>query len=111
MVGLSFNHFRMSSQFQFGFPDQFTTEQNKIPIPCRVPNGKEAYCVPSQKCKQTNALINNLQKPISGDVAKYIKDSFVCVSNDKSSNEMCCPMDDIKLRIAKPPKPQGWFNY
>lgn len=101
IIGLCFNHFRVFSQFQFDFPDSSTTEFNNIHIPCHVPNGREGYCVPSQQCKQTSALIKNLQKPISGDVAKYIKDSFVCKSNSKdkskSNNEMCCPMDGIKL--------------
>ena len=85
---------------QFHFNDQLTTERTVVPSSCKAPNGKPSLCVPPSRCKQLSALLKNLQKPISGDVGKYIKDSFVCKNGFKGakSNEVCCPLDGIQTR-------------
>ena len=85
---------------QFHFNDPLTTERTVIPSSCKAPNGKPSLCVPPSRCKQLSALLKNLQKPISGDVGKYIKDSFVCKNGFKGakSNEVCCPLDGIQTR-------------
>ena len=79
----------LSAQFHFNNPA--TPERTNVPTSCKGPNGQESLCVPSSRCKQLSALLKNLQKPISGDVGKYIKDSFVCKKELKSSkkNEVC----------------------
>ena len=61
---------------QFHFDNPITTEKTNIPTSCKGPNGQPSLCVPPGRCNQLSALLKNLQKPISGDVAKYIKDSF-----------------------------------
>ena len=99
-ISLCFCQVRIShSQFHFG--DPLTTERTNVPTPCNAPNGKESYCVPTDRCTQLSALIKNLQKPISVDVGKYIKDSFVCKqnSNSKSNNGVCCPLEGIRTRL------------
>ena len=85
---------------QFHFNDPLTTERTVVPSSCKAPNGKPSLCVPPSRCKQLSALLKNLQKPISGDVGKYIKDSFVCKNRGKGakSNEVCCPLDGIQTR-------------
>ena len=85
---------------QFHFDDPLTTEKTVVPSSCNAPNGKPSLCVSPSRCKQLNALLKNLQKPISGDVGKYIKDSFVCKNGFKGakSNEVCCPFDGIQTR-------------
>ena len=99
-IWLCFYHVQIShTQFHFGNP--LTTERSNVPIRCNAPNGKESFCVPTDRCTQLSALIKNLQKPISVDVGKYIKDSFVCKgnSNGKSSNAVCCPVEGIRTRL------------
>merc|ERR1711936_1385149 len=51
-----------------------------------------------------SALIKNLQKPISADIGKYIKDSFVCTEDtkDKSNKQVCCPEENIKKSNTLP---------
>ena len=85
---------------QFHFNDPLTTERTVVPSSCKAPNGKPSLCVPPSRCKQLSALLKNLQKPISGDVGKYIKDSFVCKNGFKGakSNQVCCPLDGIQTR-------------
>ena len=43
-----------------------------------MPTGKSGFCVPQNQCIYIQDLIKNLQKPLPGDVALYIKDSFFC---------------------------------
>ena len=85
---------------QFHFNNPFTTEKTNIPTSCKGPNGQPSLCVPPSRCNQLSALLKNLQKPISGDVAKYIKDSFVCKNEftGEAKNEVCCPLDGIRTR-------------
>ena len=85
---------------QFHFDNPITTEKTNIPTSCKGPNGEPSLCVPPSRCNQLSALLKNLQKPISGDVGKYIKDSFVCKNefNGETKNEVCCPLDGIKTR-------------
>lgn len=87
---------------QFHFNNPLTTERTNVPTSCRAPNGKESLCVPASRCKQLSALLKNLQKPISGDIGKYIKDSFICKTKSKGakSDEVCCPLDGIKTRSS-----------
>ena len=61
------------SQFIFG-----GNNNKPKPRPCRVPTGKSGFCVPQNQCIYIKDLIKNLQKPLPGDVALYIKDSFFC---------------------------------
>ena len=85
---------------QFHFNNPFTTEKTNIPTSCKGPNGQPSLCVPPSRCNQLSALLKNLQKPISGDIGKYIKDSFVCKNefNGEAKNEVCCPLDGIRTR-------------
>ena len=88
VIYVCLHHIKNSnSQFQFSTPDR--TDQL---VPCHIPTGRASFCVPLQRCKQISALVTNLQKPIPGDVGKYIKDSFFCQSKDKS---VCCPFNSI----------------
>ena len=65
-------------------------------VPCHVPTGNASFCVPLTRCNQIFALIRNLQKPLPGDVAKYIKDSFFCPKiSPRDPNTVCCPFDSI----------------
>merc|ERR1712038_1694650 len=84
--------------FQFDFGDPFKPEPSNIPTPCTAPNGKRSICVPQENCDQLSALIKNLQKPISADIGKYIKDSFVCKQDikGKPKKQVCCPVENIK---------------
>ena len=84
--------------FQFDFGDTTKPEQSNLPTPCTAPNGKKSICVPQENCDQLSALIKNLQKPISADIGKYIKDSFVCTQDTKRTpkKEVCCPEENIK---------------
>ena len=84
--------------FQFDFGDTTKPEQSNLPTPCTAPNGKKSICVPQENCDQLSALIKNLQKPISADIGKYIKDSFVCTQGTKRTpkKEVCCPEENIK---------------
>ena len=84
--------------FQFDFGDATKPEQSILPITCTAPNGKKSICVPQENCDQLSALIKNLQKPISADIGKYIKDSFVCTQDrkGKSNKQVCCPEENIK---------------
>ena len=84
--------------FQFDFGDPTKPEQSNLPTPCTAPNGKKSICVPQENCDQLSALIKNLQKPISADIGKYIKDSFVCTRDTKGKpkREVCCPEENIK---------------
>ena len=66
------------SQFTFGFGGSGNNNNKPKPRPCRVPTGKSGFCVPQNQCIYIQDLIKNLQKPLPGDVALYIKDSFFC---------------------------------
>ena len=66
------------SQFTFGFGGSGNNNNKPKPRPCRVPTGKSGFCVPQNQCIYIKDLIKNLQKPLPGDVALYIKDSFFC---------------------------------
>jgi len=94
--------------FQFDFGDPTKPEQSNLPTPCTAPNGKKSICVPQENCDQLSALIKNLQKPISADIGKYIKDSFVCTQDTKNKpkREVCCPEENIKRfnTVPVPPK-------
>ena len=92
--------------FQFHFGEPPKTDHSDLPTPCTAPNGKKSICVPQENCDQLSALIKNLQKPISADVGKYIKDSFICqqVTKDKPKNQVCCPEENIK-RFNTAPEP------
>merc|ERR1711974_499305 len=72
--------------------------------PCTAPNGKRSICVPQENCDQLSALIKNLQKPISADIGKYIKDSFVCKQDikGKPKKQVCCPEENIKKSNTVP---------
>ena len=93
--------------FQFDFGDATKPVESKLPTPCTAPNGKKSICVPQENCDQLSALIRNLQKPISADIGKYIKDSFVCTRDTKgnSKKEVCCPKENIKRfnTVSVPP--------
>ena len=97
---------------QFHFNNPLTTERTNVPTSCRAPNGKESLCVAASRCKQLSALLKNLQKPISGDIGKYIKDSFICKNKLKGakSNEVCCPLDGIKTR-SNTFENEGWYIF
>ncbi len=43
-------------------------------------------------------MLGNLQKPLPGDVALVIRDSFFCPSKPGSSDgiKVCCPIDGIE---------------
>ena len=90
--------------FQFDFGDPSKPEQSNIPTPCTAPNGKRSICVPQENCDQLSALIKNLQKPISADIGKYIKDSFVCKQDTegKPKKQVCCPEENIKKSNSVP---------
>ena len=90
--------------FQFDFGDVTKPDQSNLPTPCTAPNGKKSICVPQENCDQLSALIKNLQKPISADIGKYIKDSFVCTEDtkDKSNKQVCCPEENIKKSNTLP---------
>jgi len=93
--------------FQFHFGDPPKTELSDLPTSCTAPNGKKSICVPQENCDQLSALIKNLQKPISADVGKYIKDSFICQQDTKGKpkNQVCCPKENIKrFNTALAPK-------
>ena len=65
-------------------------------VPCHVPTGETSFCVPLARCTQLTALVKNLQKPIPGDVAKYIKDSFFCTKRGPADpSKVCCPFNSI----------------
>ena len=97
-----------SHPFQFDFGDPSKPEHSDLPTPCRAPNGKKSICVPQENCDQLSALIKNLQKPISADIGKYIKDSFVCKQGKigKPKKQVCCPEDNIKRFNSVPVPPR-----
>ena len=89
IIWVCLNHFKISnSQWNFNPP---TPDRPETLLPCHVPTGRASFCVPIDRCKQLSGLIKNLQKPIPGDVGKYIKDSFFC----PSKNKVCCPFNSI----------------
>ncbi len=65
-----------------------------LPDSCHLPTGIPAFCVGLSRCTQVKALVSNLQKPLPGDVALLIKDSFFCGRNDKEAL-VCCPSEAI----------------
>ena len=56
--------------------DSFLGEETTRP--CRVPTGKSGFCVKQNQCPYISDLIKNLKKPLPGDVALLIRDSFFC---------------------------------
>jgi len=83
------------SQFTFGFGGSGNNNNKPKPRPCRVPTGKSGFCVPQNQCIYIQDLIKNLQKPLPGDVALYIKDSFFCPKEAGIAQELCCPVAGI----------------
>ena len=83
------------SRAQFHIPDDDEPERLR---PCHIPTGRASFCVPNNRCDQISALISNLKRPISEDIAKYLKDMFVC-PGDKT---VCCPFNSISN-----PKPKN----
>ena len=78
------------SYSQFFPPFSKAPDRPERLLPCHVPTGRASFCVSLDRCKQLSALFQNLQKPIPGDVGKYIKESFFC-----SNNKVCCPFNSI----------------
>ena len=82
-------------QFQMAYSQKIvhllTPDRPEVLLPCHTPTGKASFCVPLERCEELSSLITNLQKPIPGDVGKYIKESFFC----QSSNKVCCHFHSI----------------
>ena len=93
-------------QFFFGNDDNRSVFETN-PVPCFVPTGKAAFCVPLKKCEYVSDLVKNLQKPLPGDVALLLKDSFFCKRKNQDDDlEICCPLEGIKPpEETKPPLP------
>eukprot|EP00091_Calanus_sinicus_P021343 TRINITY_DN6277_c0_g1_i1.p1 TRINITY_DN6277_c0_g1~~TRINITY_DN6277_c0_g1_i1.p1 ORF type:complete len:148 (-),score=27.78 TRINITY_DN6277_c0_g1_i1:871-1269(-) len=67
---------------------------------CRVVSGKEGLCVPIKSCKVLVQLINNLQKPLPGDVGMLLKESFFC-GQEAGQILTCCPLEGIDDKKSK----------
>ncbi len=93
-------------QFFFGGGSQETSFETR-PLPCFLPTGKAAFCVALKECTYLSDLVKNLQKPIPGDVALLLKDSFFCPRKRPSDDlEICCPLEAIDPpEEDKPPLP------
>jgi len=70
--------------------------------PCHIPTGNASFCVPFDRCPMLQVLIDNLQKPLPGDVSLIIADSFFCPDDDGLSGnsggevQVCCPLQGIQ---------------
>ena len=77
VFGLLFLSVQAKGQLlNFGGIRDSTIEE--ITRPCRVPTGKSGFCVKQNQCPYISDLIKNLKKPLPGDVALLIRDSFFC---------------------------------
>ena len=77
VLGILFLSVQAKGQLlNFGGIRDSTIEE--ITRPCRVPTGKSGFCVKQNQCPYISDLIKNLKKPLPGDVALLIRDSFFC---------------------------------
>lgn len=70
-------------------------------------SGKEGLCVPIKSCKVLVQLINNLQKPLPGDVGMLIKESFFC-GQEAGQILTCCPLAGIEDKEIKAQERSGF---
>ena len=80
-------------QGQFFIPDQESFDERLVP--CHIPTGNASFCVDLDRCRMVDALIENLQKPIPGDVSLIIRDSFFCPQRGDDI-KVCCPFEGIE---------------
>ena len=84
---------------QFVVPDEDEQSfDDRLLRPCHIPTGNASFCVPLERCDMIQALIDNLQKPLPGDVSLIIADSFFC-PQEGDQVKVCCPFQGI----ANPP--------
>ena len=65
---------------------------------CTFPNGEASYCVPRNRCKQLDHLLDNFTNLDNyKNVANFLSDSFICSNQSSSrSHDVCCPSDYIE---------------
>lgn len=80
---------------QFFFNDESRNDFQQKPRPCFVPTGDTSFCVSLNRCPYVKDLMRNLQKPLPGDVAILLKDSFFCPKIGQNEIEICCPFESI----------------
>lgn len=72
--------------------------------PCHLPRGEGSFCVGIDRCPLITTLIEYLRKPLPGDVALIIRDSYFCPKfnpdDPQEPQTVCCPFRGIE----PPPK-------
>merc|ERR1719411_882928 len=102
VLGILFLSVQAKGQLlNFGGIRDSTIEE--ITRPCRVPTGKSGFCVKQNQCPYISDLIKNLKKPLPGDVALLIRDSFFCPKTESGVQEICCPSEGIDPSIENLP--------